>query len=546
MKRIFVMAIFASIVWSASNTAGAQGDACKISNPAGTFTINRPSIFAVSPKVIPVLDRRPVTVTGRFYSTRIYLTLSQSFYKYYLGPFPVSKLASKRPPGGDPLQQNSYATDFVTFDLPSDIRSGEYRLEAGQTTYRNCYSQELITLTITPPEPGPLWFVATLKSIEVSDPLEPRQNFPAEARFAMGGQSKTPSLENKRTAQFPAGAYLGLHDGLGDGRQKLYPDVPIFWDLKQRMGPEFALTLAGYERDGSAYPDWAGPVLAAVGGAVGCYAGGLSGCATGVEIASKAAELIKKELDDDDDFYGSLGVTCNQDSNYCIGSGTGYSSIVKDYTLPMDSPDPNLKLEIEYRMIEAPRLQDVRVTLRDLRLFHGTAHNDDDWKKGGEDIWIRYRVAPLHLAEQELNTARSLPGDAPEKTLGMCTSSEQEKGCTLPSWLLFSDSEGLLFPIGDEDRSIRDENGVPALYVEISVWESDGGDSQHLIGLHSAIYWMSDLMRDRAEYKTTIGAAIESVYAYGCDEPFACGVAVERTQGWIAYDLEIKRAAPGR
>jgi hypothetical protein len=521
----------------------------------GSSTYRRPHIETVSPEKVHVNDLRPtITLTGLF-ATDIVRVRLEGPRSVSLGEFPVMRLSAER--------------GRVDFPLPSyrdnpPLLPGTYQAVVELTVPGNhCASRGDAPLVVSPPWPGKRWFVAYLQEVRVIDDKETNDDIPAEFRFIMGGASQQRDFEhNARKVAYPADLYVAATEEnpvwLTDGRRSdllttLHPNAPIFWDLLEGMGPEIQFSVLAYEWDTApSWSRWAPVAAEAYATGIGCYVGANTGavgssCKAGNEIGKVAAEFLREHLSDENDHLGHWDIKCGSRHNYCLLPGN-HKLPPMEQTIQDENGNDMLTLVIGIREVTAPRVNQLSVDLRSLEFL--------DWKHGNHDIHLTTRVTPLNGATgDDLNRARRLPKDM-SNSFVMCAARDRGRSNTLCPSATHIDFDGredsVLFPLPgdpnvqegiDEPLSAQDVHGLPAVYVEIGVWQGD-----KLVGMHSEIYWIADLLGDSHEYRGRFSPTVEGIANFGrggdsdprvC--PPDCSPETFYSAAKITYELFIRR-----
>jgi hypothetical protein len=507
-------------------------DLCQVGTTGAK--IKRPRVESVNPAQVQIPSRGPITVTGEFHANPVAIRL-RGPETFVIGPLQVSQ--QPRPGGG--------TIDTVTFELPVNMPPGNYIVivDVGAAG-PNCTSREGIHLFVLPPQKGDLWYVAVLKEVKVKDSGDDADNQPGENRFILGGVSNrvtgSGAQANARTVTYPSESapFVALTDTrvqLNRQHTVIHPNVPIFWDRKDLMGPNLKIALLAYEHDGgSAFRDWFGLAAEVIGFGVGCWLGGSTGCTAGQSIASNAFNKLTANVGKDDP-AGSVELVCRNADDYCIGQDPDR---IVERDLPINKMAP---LYVELREVEGPIIDEIQVRLHSVQLLVGQ-ESDDGMKHKGEDIWLAIRVSPGPLATGNmLNRSFRLPEQG---EYHLCTVGERKRfpgPCAdLSDAVIFNPSSnvGLLYPL-EGDVQVQGES-VPFLYVEIGVWEQDEGNKVQLVGMHSQILWLQDVLRDKAEYRERFSVMVEAPFVLDCGF-WACGSAIGKSKASIVYEVLVRR-----
>lgn len=501
---------------------------CKFSGMLGSYEVVRPIVSSVEPSKIPMTSSGSVTVRGKFGASAVDVVLMDGSL-----PVPVGRL---------PVERASDGVEFVRFTLPRSVEGKRYRIAVETGAYRRCQSTQPVFLDVEAPAPNRKWYVAALENVTVRDDLD---GTAGEARFVLGGKSRTANTERLNQVTFPAGAFITIWDGKDSlffprqftdsdeeaaGSTTIAPNAPFLWEPLDTLGDEVGFTIGAVENDPStSAPDWAKPLIEALATAVGCWVGeGIDGCKSGYEIGERLGNGLEEwAKSGGDTSFGAIGDTCPKSLYYCLGSSSNQTG-TRPYNIPASDSDPKLMLNVRFRQTDGPRLEDLRVSLLRVKLLNG-------YGRGPLNIYLIYRVTPLSFQMRRLNPHGFEPAGAPDvHVFELCP--EGWDRCEAPSEKTYSPPKRL-YPAGDEAPPVLAEpNGIPAVHIEISAWEDKGGGEQQLLGITSEIVWLGDLLDNRLEWRDMVTKTV-----YGLTDLDGGRVDMGPTAVELRYEVYARR-----
>ncbi len=535
-----------------------------------TVSVLRPEV-TVEPSVLQLPMRR-IDVRGRFHTNLLHVRLD--------GP-----ISYDTPPLGRVTVRGEDSTFFV---LRDSVPPGDYQLTI--IGAYGCTARRTFPLKVLPRVADPQWFVASVNWIDYLDNQESDESDPAEARLVAGGATRSPASPNRRAVVYPAGfwsAALDQGSWLASGYDlpsQYTLDLPIFWDLHSPrcLGKAIDLAVSGIERDpGSSLEGWQKLGIEALAFAIGCKTGGISGCTEGLEIGQIVSSELERKLKGGSEPLGDASLQCSREQDYCL---LGERQRLRDAEMRSDNRTsaPMANIQFRLRSVAAPRLSGLKVDLTHLEL---TADAEGPAKPGpsltrpiapgenGEEIFVVSRVAPLTLATgEELNISRRFP-DLSTRSWKLCTAEERAKprwcDCNITSERCTALLDDRGQPVRDRrgqpvfkypsrldtptlplrlfssgatsgDVPVTDVNGVPAVYLEIAVWEDDGDSAPDLVGIHSRLFWLADVLGDKDQAVVDVPPfEIRSLVDFGRHGEAGNLHAVGRAL--IGYRLEVTR-----
>jgi len=251
-------------------------------------------------------------------------------------------------------------------------------------------------------------------------------------------------------------------------------DVPFFLAPKSAMANELRINLVGSElpEDGwwQKVVGWTGK---AVGTGIGCWAGGLSGCKTGYEMANKAVGLLPEPAKGYS--LGAHGNIFRKQEPY----HNPFHANEQMNFLPFDTTGTHADLHVMYHVLDvpAPMIKEVRVTLKKVRLLsdpdpYGVLDEDCDMY-----VWAR---AFDHAVGQLFPAKKRFPATG-----------EHE----LDEWETYTINSIIYH------KTYSTPTPVPMIYLEVGVWDGDPDDDDAL-GLLTRAFLPHEFLPEQATYYT--------------------------------------------